>query len=631
MRNGVKLPGIRSQFLNATNNLKQFVPSSFLKLELLAPARNKDIGIAAIDCGADSVYLAGPAFGEREAASNEVGDIAAVAAYAHRFGAKVFVTLNTILYESELEEARKLVYELYEAGADALIVQDLSLLKMDLPPIELHASTQCAIRTPAQARMLESLGFRRLVLERQLTLRQIEAIRKAVSCELECFVHGALCVSYSGNCYLSQYLTGRSANRGACAQACRALYDLVAEDGRVLVKNRSLLSLKDLKLDSRVSSLAAAGICSFKIEGRLKSASYVKNVVSHYRKVFDELIAANPELYARASYGTPEGGFEPALDATFNRGYTPLLMGSIRGAKWNSGDAARSMGKLIGRVAAVESRSVIVDTEEHLSNGDGLAFISSSGKITGCRADVVSGARVTMKSTSGISVGDAVYRNFSINFEKELEKNMPRRMIPARIIFSSGCATASVEGLGEVAVALDPSLFDRARDPQKAVENITRQLSKSAGCYSFTVIEVDERDLRFYPAAYLSSLRRTLAEELEKKMCEMMAEERESRLSAPVPQRFVNEEGNKDYLLNCSNSLSGDIYEELGFGAVAPAYELKPVADAELMRSRYCIRRELGMCLKEKGSYPGALSLVNNGKKLSLRFDCEKCEMVVTL
>ena len=323
-----------------------------LALELLAPAKNKDIGIAAVSCGADAVYMAGPSFGAREAAGNTMDDVAETVRYAHRFGAKVYLTVNTILYDNELAEAEVLIREAVRAGVDALIVQDLAVLKMDIPPIPLFASTQCDIRTPEKARLLESLGFVRLILARELSLEQIRSIRSAVLCDLEFFVHGALCVSYSGQCYLSRRLTGRSANRGACAQACRSLYDLEDGDGKVLQRGVSLLSLKDLRLDGRIPDLVAAGITSFKIEGRLKNASYVKNVVRHYSDRLDEFIAAHPESYRRASYGKLYGGFKPDVDATFNRGYTEFNIDGVRG-DWNSADAARSTGEYLGTVSGL--------------------------------------------------------------------------------------------------------------------------------------------------------------------------------------------------------------------------------------------------------------------------------------
>ena len=409
-----------------------------VKLELLAPAKNSDIGIAAIDCGADAVYIAGPSFGARAAAGNPVGDIARLTAYAHKFSAKIYAAVNTIIFEDELSQAQRMIWELYDAGVDALIVQDLGITRMELPPIELHASTQCAIRTPEKARLLEDLGFRRLILERQMSFDEIRRIRKAVDCELEFFVHGAICVCYSGNCYLSQYLAGRSANRGACIQACRSLYDVVDGEGRVLAAGRSILSPKDYRLDGRLEDLADAGVSSFKIEGRLKNDSYVKNLCRHYRSRLDELCARRPSDYEPASSGTLEGGFTPNPDATFNRGYTELFIDGKR-SRWNSPESTKSIGEYIGDVESVSSRTVLVRPQSNagamkgvaassgegwdiatacaieriaghgskntLSNGDGLVFVGKNGLI-GMRADVVNGNEVSVKDVAGIAPGD---------------------------------------------------------------------------------------------------------------------------------------------------------------------------------------------------------------------------------
>ena len=310
----------------------------------MAPARNKDIGIAAIDCGADAVYIAGPAFGAREAAGNSFQDIAALTSYAHRFGAKIYLTLNTILYEHELEKAREHIFRAVEAGCDALIIQDLGILKMSIPPIELHASTQCNIRTVEQARFLESLGFRKLVLARELSTEQIKDIAGAVSCDIECFIHGAVCVSYSGQCWLSQYLAGRSANRGCCIQACRSRYDVLDQQGRMLLHNKPVLSLKDLSLHDRISQMVEAGATSFKIEGRLKNISYVRNIVRMYSGIMDDIIAAGEGHLCRSSWGSPHGGFTPLPSATFSRGSTRYFADGNRD-RWCSSDYAKSVGE----------------------------------------------------------------------------------------------------------------------------------------------------------------------------------------------------------------------------------------------------------------------------------------------
>ena len=565
-----------------------------LTLELLAPAKNKDIGIAAIDCGADAVYIAGPSFGAREAAGNPVEDIAALSEYAHRFGARVYATVNTLLYDEELQTAADLVWDLYKAGVDAILVQDYRLLQQELPPIEVHASTQAVCRTPQQAAALEALGFRRLVLERQLSLDQIRVIREAVSCELEFFVHGALCVCYSGECFLSEHLTDRSANRGACIQACRSLYDLEDASGKTLVRNYPLLSLKDLSLAGHIAELAEAGICSFKIEGRLKNESYVRNVVRHYSIALDRFIEAHPQ-YRRASAGRITGGFTPNIDATFNRGYTDLFIDGERG-KWLSGDNTKSKGEYVGRITALGDGWIELDGTAAVSNGDGLCTVSDNGEQTGFRADRCTGRRIEIKSSEGLRTGQEIWRNYNIAFEKQLRSDSPQRLVDVMVDFSADSITA-VSAAG-ASVTLDiRGDYPPALNIASAVDNIRRQLGKRAGVYSFHVMSVDDTDVRFYPLSVLNGFRRELAAMLDERMGSIMAATRTAfkPTEAPLPP------------------------------------QKRKAEDGVLMRSKYCIRYEFGLCPKQGGK-PGArepLFLVNNGRRLKLAFDCKACEMSV--
>ncbi|MBP5301756.1 MAG: U32 family peptidase [Bacteroidales bacterium] len=570
-------------------------------LELLAPAKNKDIGIAAIDCGADAVYIAGPSFGAREAAGNPVEDIAVLAGYAHRFGAKVYATVNTLLYDEELTEATDLLWSLYKAGVDAVLVQDYRLLQQALPPIELHASTQAVCRTPQQAAALEALGFKRLVLERQLSLEQIKAIREAVSCEQEFFVAGALCVCYSGECFLSEHLTDRSANRGACIQACRSLYDLQDADGKTLVRNYPLLSLQDYRLDGRIAELAEAGICSFKIEGRLKNESYVRNTVRHYSLALDKFIAEHPQ-YRRASAGRVEGGFTPNPQATFNRGYTNLFIDGARGS-WLSGDSTKSKGEYAGRITAKGEGWIELDGTLALSNGDGLCTVSDNGEQTGFRADKCSGRRIEIKSTEGLKVGQEIWRNYNIAFEKQLRSDSPERLVDVTVDFSANSITAVSATGASVTLDID-GIYPPARNIASAVDNIRRQMSKRAGVYSFHVMSVDDTDVRFYPLSVLNGFRRRLADMLDERMAEIMAARRTAfkATDAPVPS------------------------------------QKRKAEDGVLMRSKYCIRYELGLCPKFGKRKDGRLMrsdcrqpfyLVNNGRRLQLAFDCKACEMAV--
>lgn len=609
-----------------------------VELELLAPARNKSIGIAAIDCGADAVYIAGPSFGAREAAGNPVSDIRELAEYAHKYSAKVYAVVNTILYDDELEAARRLLWELYDAGVDAFIVQDPAIFRMERPPLPLFASTQTHIRTPQQAQFLSSLGFKRLILERQLSLAQIREIRRSTSCDLEFFVHGALCLSYSGQCYLSQRLANRSANRGACIQACRSDYDLVDSRGKVLVRNRPLLSLKDLNLSAHIPALIEAGITSFKIEGRLKNASYVKNVVREYRRIIDEFISSHPD-YVKASAGEIYGGFVPDTEATFNRGYTSCFIEGKRG-QWASFDGAKSMGEYLGEIESVKGNRIIISTDKELKNGDGLAVISPLGEITGFRADICEGNHVRIKEASVLSKGMKVYRNLNTAFEKELERNMPKRLIEATISSSSKAGMTTFEAVScrDKATFAFEDVNPPAQRPEKALETLSRQLSKSSGQYVFTLGNVDCDIIRFYPVSVLNGIRRQLAEALEEAALKRMEQSRKIspedmvyRAVTKIPEEHLT------YRANCSNHLSRELYLECGAKSVAPAYEIEVPEGVDVMRTKYCIKYELGLCRKHQDSgkstiaFREPLFLANRNYKLRLEFDCKNCEMIVNL
>lgn len=685
-------------------------------LELLAPARNADIGIAAIDCGADAVYIAGPAFGARQAAGNSMEDIRRLTEYAHRFGARIFLTLNTILFDNELAEAERLLAEAKDAGVDAIIAQDLAVWELtDLP---VHASTQCAIRTPEKARLYEGIGASRLVLEREMPLDQIRAIRSSVNCELEFFVHGALCVCYSGQCYMSERIAGRSANRGECIQACRSLYDLVDEDGNVLVRNKALLSLKDYNLKDRLKDLAEAGICSFKIEGRLKNISYVRNVVRAYSLALDELVAANPGKYRRVSFGRSEGGFTPDLAKTFNRGYTQLFLDGKRSGNWSSMDAPKSIGEEVGTVVSIapmrqnfsngkrpseEYVTITVRMKnpgDRLQNGDGFSFLSKGrGEIVGFRGDVCQGNRITCRNVTGLYPGAKLYRNLSNAFEKELESNLPVRTIPVSVNISVIVVpvTSTSPGAEE---DRSPSLPKRLSEPtyslkinavsqdgrsvklereagHNAAENPERmrgmfatQISKATGIYSFTLhsleVETPDGSLPFLPTSALNAIRRDLAAALEEMPCRAIplpvnqAPSRTGNAEYPVLepdvlsqvqdiQETTSNGPHLSYKANIANHTARKIYMSLGASRTDDAFEISHRPDAELMRTKYCIRYELGLCpVHQAGRQHGRanhtsgmvnppipssrktnLYLTNNGKRYHLAFDCANCEMVV--
>ena len=616
-------------------------------LELLAPARDITIGIAAIDCGADAVYIAGPQFGARQAAGNSVEDIRKLCDYAHKFGVRIFVTLNTILYDSELEDAYGFMLQVQDAGADAIIVQDMAVVEMarngfggrfEPLTIPLHASTQCAIRTPEQARFLESLGFSRLILERELSLEQIRAIRDAVSCELEFFVHGALCVCYSGQCYLSEMIAGRSANRGACIQACRSLYDLVDASGKVLVRNKALLSLKDYNLKSHLEDLAEAGITSFKIEGRLKNESYVRNVVRDYSLALDSLSERCPDKYGRGSFGKVSGGFQPDLDKTFNRGYTQLFIDGKRG-RWAAMDAAKSMGEFIGTVASVSRSCAEVKLNKGviLNNGDGFSFVARNGKVEGFRGDVCTGGSIRCRIPASLSAGVQLYRNINAAFEKEIERQACVREIGVKVFLRFKSeedgwtleAVARTEDGRQTSITLDAG--NQTADNQERMRAMLgAQIGKSSGHYRFTLEAVEAADsLPFMSASALNSIRRTLADRLDAEVC-IAKPLLNVSLDNPATESFP--EKTATYRQNISNRISEKVHAAAGAEISGRAYELEHPSGAELMRTRYCIRHELGMCPVHQGAKESApLFLLNNGKRLALHFDCRRCEMTVSL
>ena len=643
------------------------------QLELLAPARDLQIGIAAIDCGADAVYISGPRCGARQAAGNEIEDIRQLCEYAHKFGVRIFVTLNTILYDNELEAAWEQMLAVQEAGADAIIVQDLAIVAMahergyGLP---LHASTQCAIQTPEQAAFLESLGFSRLILERELSLEQIRAIRKAVSCELEFFVHGALCVCYSGQCYLSEHICGRSANRGACIQACRSRYDLVDESGNVIVRDKALLSLKDYNLRGRLRELAEAGITSFKIEGRLKNESYVRNVVREYSLEIDRLVASD-ESFKRGSWGRVTGGFTPDTSKTFNRGYTELFIDGKKGS-WASMDAAKGMGEEIGDVISLDKNKSNIGLRLKkagvvLNNGDGFSFVTRGGDVCGFRGDVCSGNTIRCKANPELFIGAKLFRNIDIAFEKEIEKNPCKREITVTVILD--CRKAGVIGVSarsedsrEVSFGIESS-GQIAENRGRMEGMFASQIGKSAGHYQFRLAELLANDeLPFMSASALNGIRRAIAEELDKLGCikkdilhrqpgrnPLMHKSPDGVSYNPPPFNEIT------YKQNVANKLSAHIYKEAGANIseltfensqaheTAKAYELTHRPDAELMRTKYCIRYELGICPIHQKSLASSLPkplrdikagtplfLLNNGQKFALHFDCRNCEMTVT-
>ena len=556
-------------------------------------------------------------------------DIARLCEYAHKFGVRIYVTFNTLVYEEEIPQARRLLQELQDAGVDALIVQDAAVMRLAPEGMVLHASTQCAIRTPEKARFTESLGYGRLVLERELSLDQIVAIREAVDAELEVFVHGALCVCYSGQCYLSEHLAGRSANRGACIQACRSLYDLEDADGKVLGRNKAFLSLKDFNLIRRLEDLAEAGADSFKIEGRLKSESYVRNVVRAYSEALDALVLRHPDRYRRSSFGAVRGGFTPDLRKTFNRDYTELFLDGKRG-EWAAMDAPKSMGERIGTVDRIRPGVVTVKPDDAglvLHNGDGFAFVGRDGGIVGFRGDVCEGFTIRCKEVPGLKEGMRLYRNIDAEFERKVEADRPVREIGVMLqvrLQSGAVAVEAVTEDGRTASMEVPTPFDEARDADRMLETVRTQLSKRSGHFAFTVsgVEVDGA-VPFMPASFLNGIRRDLASALDGQPVHMLPLRRGTVRPDKAPEALT-------YKDNLANSIAREIHRERGAVEMEDAYELTHRDGIEYMRTKYCLRHELGLCPKQRpGTRPDPLFLLNNGRRLRLDFDCAACEMTV--
>ncbi len=574
-------------------------------LELLAPAKDKTVGIAAIDCGADAVYIAGPAWGNRKAAGNSIQDIRELCEYARRFGVRIYLTVNTLIHDDEWDDVRSMMLAAQDAGVSAFIIREERLLQMDGITVPMHASTQCSLRTVEAARHFAEAGCSRLILERGLSLDDIRAIRSAVDCELEFFVHGALCVCYSGECRLSEYLDGRSADRGECIQACRSLYDLTDSDGKVLVKNKALLSLRDFKLLERLEDLADAGICSFKIEGRLKNESYVRNVVREYSIALDELVRKYPDKYCRSSFGRVSGGFVPNSDKTFNRGYTSWWLDGRRD-KWSCMDAPKAMGEFVGTVASVkgaaEGQRVTVNPAHRglaFANGDGLAFVDGSA-VRGFRADRCEGTAVFCKKVEGLRPGVRLFRNTDAAFEREIESRPPRREVAVALDISvHGAFVLDIDAYTEDGRHVRSSFnadVEKAENRERAEAMLREQLSKRVEQYSFHVRSIDAPGaLPLLSASTINAMRRCVA--------------------ADLPEVTLQE--------------SRPVHASDG---TAPVSEGGPrnTAEAPLMRTRYCIRYELGLCPKYQGAKPaGPLFLVNNGRRLALGFHCAECEMTV--
>ena len=600
------------------------------KIELLAPAKNLECGIAAIDHGADAVYIGAPKFGARAAAVNSLEDIAALVEYAHLYNARIYVTVNTILKDEELQETEKMIWALFRAGVDALIVQDMGITGLNLPPIPLHASTQMDNRTVEKVRFLADVGFRQVVLARELSLREISKIHEACpDVPLEIFVHGALCVSYSGQCYVSQACFGRSANRGECAQFCRLPFSLVDAEGRVIVKDKHLLSLKDLNQSDELEALLDAGASSFKIEGRLKDVSYVKNVTAAYRRKLDAIFARRKE-YARASSGSCRYAFNPQLDKSFSRGFTHYYLHG-RTKDVFSFDTPKSLGEEMGTMKEARGNYLTVAGLKSFNNGDGVCYIDEQGRLQGFRINRVEGNKLYPQEMPRIKPRTVLYRNFDQEFEKILARKSSERRIAVSVRLTDtpfGFAlTLTDEDDNSVTLSLAREK-EPARTPQE--ENLKTQLAKFGNTpFEAVRIDIDFAGNWFLPASVLADFRRQAVEKLIS--ARRINYRRELFVLKPTAHAFP--QSTLTYLGNVMNAQAVSFYAGHGVASIAPAFERAPAEKAVLMFCKHCLRYSMGWCpvhQRERSPYREPYYLVStDGKRFRLEFDCKNCQMKV--
>ena len=638
------------------------------KIELLTPAKNLEVGIAAINHGADAVYIGGPSFGAREKVGNSIEDIEKLCRHAAIYDAKVYVTLNTLLFDNELEQARKIAWDCYNAGVDALIVQDMALLMMDMPPIALHASTQCNNTTPEKVKFLENVGFKQVVLARELSINEIKNIRSKTTVPLEFFVHGALCVSYSGQCYLSHVIGHRSANRGACAQPCRLKWDLEDENGNVLIANRHLLSLRDMNNSNNLEELIDAGITSFKIEGRLKDADYVKNTTAFYRQALDKIIEKRDDL-ERASRGVSTPSFVPNLEKSFSRGFTDYFIHGRQ--KIDSPFTPKSMGEYIGIIQKVDGKRLTVNLLKgvELHNGDGLCFLDENNELQGFNVNGVDGnniltsfrlersgmeksqaterdfstplsavgrndvKKVVISSEAKRSREISLYRNFDILWQKNLDTSDGNRKIAIKLKLSD-----TVDGL-KLSAFVDDSVNasveitcpkDIAKNPEKAIETIRTKLSQWGDTkFAIESVDIDFQQVYFIPNSVLGELKRQLVVKLEETLVEnhrhsVVETHGRVSLQSDYPEKTLS------FLANVTNSLSRQFYENHGVTHIDDGLEKSmPEGEIVVMTTKHCVRYANGMCAKETGKPATPLYIRNDRGRFRLDFDCKKCCMKV--
>ena len=599
------------------------------QLELLSPARNYEIAKAAIDCGADAVYIGYEKFGARSVATNSLEDIKRVVDYAHLFGARVYVTMNTLLLDEELSAAKKAVKELSEIKVDAIIVQDMAYLQSLSVPIQLHASTQMNVFTKEKLKFLYETGIQRVVLPREFSVEQIQEMHNyCPQVELEAFVHGALCCSISGQCYLSLYQTQRSGNRGVCSQSCRSRYDLINEEGKILQKDKYLLSTKDFNASSHLAEMIEAGVCSFKIEGRLKDITYVKNVTSHYNKLLNEFIENNPQ-YCRSSFGEVKQEFQTDIDKSFNRGYTTFF---LKGRKETTGniDTTKSIGKYVGEVVQSKGNILILNTDEVFSASDGLIAIDEKGISEGFLVNGFFNNQIKINKSLNLKKGTKIFRNKDVAFEKQLCGKSERKL-RVDITLSDNYIEVS-DKRGNKSMKYFFNSKEKLNNSKDFFSKTKNQFSKMGN----TIFELDNftyacQEEYFFPASFLNSLRRDILESLQEEILSSYSTPKQPQLDFSIP--YIKDD--VDYTENISNEEAKAFYENKGVKIKEYALE-KQMKKEEicLMRSRNCVRYNLGQCLKrhkQQKDYQSTLFLKDNNYKYRLSFDCENCIMEVYL
>lgn len=600
-------------------------------IELLSPAKNLDCGIEAINHGADAVYIGAAKFGARKAAGNNIQDIEILIKYAHKYYSKVYITINTILFDDELEGVKKIINQVYQAGADALIIQDMGLLELDLPPIPLHASTQTHNYYLDKIEFLQNVGFQRVILARELSLNQIKNIKRNTNIELEQFVHGALCVSFSGQCYFSQAVYGRSANRGVCAQACRLPYSLIDAKGNVLAKDKHLLSMKDLNNSAYLNELINAGVSTFKIEGRLKDVGYVKNITSYYRQKIDSLIETDNSI-KKASSGKTKFYFNPVPEKTFSRGFTDYFLHE-RQKDIVSLNTPKAIGEFIGKVSFVDNDYFVINSKLELHNGDGICFLNKDDKLIGVNINNVVQNKIYPAEKINIKEKTIIYRNLDKEFTKKLNSNnTSQRKIDVEFIFEETDKGFCVRVKDE-----DDNFAEYCYDCQKILSknennlntNIKKQLSKTGNSiFSASKIEVKTDENYFIQISVLNNMRREVLTLLEKEREKNYKLQRVKFIKNdfPYPAKEL------DFNANISNIKADEFYKRHRVEKTKPAFELQKQVDGKtIMTTKHCLKYQFGLCPKinKNANIVEPLYLVDKNNKYRLEFDCDNCVMKI--